>query len=197
MKKILKKIPFPLLPVLFGCAIALLGLVLMIAPQTSLNTVCFAGGIVVLLKALSKLSDCIKGFENGTPTTDIISLVATTCVGIVLMVHPKPLLSLFPIFVGICTLIFGIVSFFTRGRRSLIGKITSAITIILAIVVINSPMVFAEAATSISGIALFVIGVVLVASKFYAEKKLKEWNIEISTEPDDGYKEVEFTDVDE
>ncbi len=197
MKKLLNKIPFPVLPVLFGCVVALLGLVLIIAPKTSLNTVCFAGGIVVLLKALSKLSDCIKGFKNGTPTTDIISLVATTCVGIVLMVHPKPLLSIFPVIVGICTLIYGIVTFFTKGRGSLLGKITSVITIILAVVVINSPMILAEAATTVSGIALFVIGVFMVASKFYAQKKLKEWDIEINTDPDDGYKEVEFRDVQE
>ncbi len=196
MKDLLKKIPFPLLPVLFGCAVALLGLVLMIAPETSLNTVCFAGGIVVLLKAAGKLPDCVKGLKNGTPrTTDLVSFVATVCVGIVLMVHPKPLLSVFPVIVGICTLIYGIVSFFTKGRGSLWGKIVAVITIILAIVVINSPMVLAEAATSISGIALFVIGVFMVISKFYAQKKLKEWDIEIN--PDDGYKEVEFTDVDE
>lgn len=198
MKKLLNKIPFPVLPVLFGAIIAILGFVLMIAPETSLNTVCFAGGIVVIVKALSKLFDYIKGLKNDTPrSTDLVSFVMTVCVGIVLMVHPKPLLSIFPVIVGICTLIYGIVSFFTKGRGSLLGKITSVITIILAIVVINSPMVLAEAATSISGIALFVIGVFMVASKFYAQKKLKEWDIEINTDPDDGYKEVEFRDVEE
>lgn len=198
MKKLLNKIPFPVLPVLFGAIIAILGLVLMIAPETSLNTVCFAGGIVVIVKALSKLFDYIKGLKSDTPrSTDLVSFVVTVCVGIVLMVHPKPLISIFPVIVGICTLIYGIVSFFTKGRGSLLGKITSVITIILAIVVINSPMVLAEAATSISGIALFVIGVFMVASKFYAQKKLKEWDIEINTDPDDGYKEVEFRDVEE
>ncbi len=198
MKKLLNKIPFPVLPVLFGTVIALLGLVLMIAPNTSLNTVCFAGGIVVLFKASGKLIDYIKGLKSDTPrSTDLVSFVVTVCVGIVLMVHPKPLLSIFPVIVGICTLIYGIVSFFTKGRGSLLGKITSVITIILAIVVINSPMILAEAATTVSGIALFVIGVFMVASKFYAQKKLKEWDIEINTAPDDGYKEVEFRDVDE
>lgn len=198
MKDFLKKIPFPLMPVLFGCAVALLGLVLMIAPETSLNTVCFAGGIVVIVKALSKLFDYIKGLKSDTPrSTDLVSFVVTVCVGIVLMVHPKPLLSIFPVIVGICTLIYGIVSFFTKGRGSLLGKITSVITIILAVVVINSPMILAEAATTVSGIALFVIGVFMVASKFYAQKKLKEWDIEINTDPDDGYKEVEFRDVEE
>ncbi len=198
MKKLLNKISFPVLPVLFGAIIAILGLVLMIAPETSLNTVCFAGGIVVIVKALSKLFDYIKGLKSDTPrSTDLVSFVVTVCVGIVLMVHPKPLLSIFPVIVGICILIYGIVSFFTKGRGSLLGKITSVITIILAIVVINSPMVLAEAATSISGIALFVIGVFMVASKFYAQKKLKEWDIEINTDPDDGYKEVEFRDVEE
>lgn len=198
MKKLLNKIPFPVLPVLFGAIIAILGFVLMIAPETSLNTVCYAGGIVVIVKALSKLFDYIKGLKSDTPrSTDLVSFVVTVCVGIVLMVHPKPLLSIFPVIVGICTLIYGIVSFFTKGRGSLLGKITSVITIILAIVVINSPMVLAEAATSVSGIALFVIGVFMVASKFYAQKKLKEWDIEINTDPDDGYKEVEFRDVEE
>ena len=198
MKEFLKKIPFPLLPVLFGCVIALLGLVLIIAPKTSLNTVCFAGGIAVLFKALGKLPTCIKDYKNGTPrATDLVSLVLTVCVGILLMVHPKPLLSVFPVLVGICTLIYGIVSFFTKGRGSLWGKIAAVITIILAVVVINSPMILAEAATTVSGIALFVIGVFMVASKFYAQKKLKEWDIEITPDPDDGYKEVEFRDVDE
>ncbi len=196
MKKLLKKIPFPVLPVLFGVIIALLGLVLMIAPNTSLNTVCFAGGIAVLLKALSKLIDYIKGLKNNAPrTTDLVSFAVAVCIGIVLMVHPEPLLSIFPVIVGIITLICGIIAFFSKGRGTLWGKIVAAIIVVLAIVVINSPMILAEAATSISGIALFVIGVFMVAAKFYATKKLKEWDIEINADPDDGYKEVEFRDV--
>lgn len=198
MKKLLKKIPFPILPVLVGIIIAILGLVLMIAPDTSLNTVCFIGGVAVLLKASSKLIDYIKGLKNNEPrTTDLVSFVLAVCIGIVLMVHPQPLLSIFPVVIGIITLICGIVAFFSKGRSTIWGKIVAAIIVVLAIVVINSPMILAEAATSVSGIALFVIGVFMVAVKFFAQKKLKEWDIEITTTPNDGYKEVEFRDVDE
>lgn len=201
MKKLLKKIPFPVLPVLFGTIIAILGLILMIAPDTSLNTVCFIGGIAVLLKALGKLFDYIKGLKNNaTRTTDLVSFVVSVCIGIVLMVHPDPLLSVFPVIIGIITLICGVIAFFSKGRSTLWGKIVAAIIVVLAIVVINSPMILAEAATSISGIALFVIGVFMIAVKFFAQKKLKEWDIEINPDdfkPDYGYKEVEFRDVDE
>ncbi len=196
MKELLNKIPFPLIPVLTGCAVALVGLVLIIAPQTSLNIVCFCGGIVVALRSAGKLYDYLKSHKANEPRpTDLISFAVTLCIAVVLMVHPKPLLSVFPIIVGICVLIYGIVSFFTKGKLSLWSKIVSVITVVIGLVVINSPMILAEAAITISGIALFVTGIFMVAARFYAQKRLKEWDIQIN--PDDGYQEVEFTDVDE
>lgn len=196
MKDFLKKIPVPLLPVIWGVTVALMGLVLIIAPNTSLNVVCFCGGVVVALKAAEKLYDYLKSLKANQPrTNDLISFAVTLCIAVVLMVHPRPLLSVFPVIVGVCVLIYGIISFFTKGRTSLLGKIASAITVVIGLVVINSPMLLAEAATRISGVALLVAGVFAVASNFYAVRKLKEWDIQIT--PDDGYKEVEFTDVDE
>lgn len=196
MKKFIKKIPPHILPVIFGGVIAVAGLVLIIAPANSLNIVCFAGGVAVLVKAAAKLVEyIISAKDNSARSSDLFSFAVTAGIGVVLMVHPQSLLAIFPIIVGIGTLIYGIICFFTKGRLSLWNKIVAAVIAIIGIIVINSPMFFAEAATAASGVAIFAVGVFIIASRFYAAKILKESDIE--TTDSDGYTEVDFTDVDE
>ncbi len=87
-------------------------------------------------------------------------------------------------------MIYGISSLI--GRGSLISKIFSVISIIIGVAIIGAPFKLAEAVTAITGAALIITGI-LAITKYSSIK-----NIRKALQPkDDGYKEVEFTDVDE
>ncbi len=87
-------------------------------------------------------------------------------------------------------MIYGISSLV--GRGSLIAKIFSVISIIIGATIIGAPFKLAEAVTSITGAALIIVGI-LAITKYGSIKSIRN-----AIQPkDDGYKEVEFTDVDD
>ncbi len=123
--------------------------------------------------------------------TDLISAVFTLIGALILILHPERLLSIIPVIIGLVILIYGISSLVGKSF-SLISKTIAVFTIIVGAGIIGAPFKFAEAVTSITGVALIVVGV-LAISKYKSIKDIRK----ALTSESDGYKEVEFTDVDE
>ena len=180
----------------FGIGLLAVGLLLLLLPGSSLKTFCFLIGVALAVKWIIGLIDYIEKKEIHRATTgDLVSTILTFFAAFIFMVHPVKLLSVIPVVVGIGVVIYGIVSILKLGK-SIVSKIIGAVTIVVGIAIISSPFAFAEALTSILGIALIIVGIVVIINS----KKLKLLKDNITEEinkDENGYTEVEFTDVDE
>lgn len=191
MNKIKFQFPDKTIPVITGAIIAVVGLILLIKPATSLVTVCYILGIAAAIKGIIKIIESKKS-DN---TTAMISGIATLVLAFVLFLHPKFLLSIFPVVIGLGVLGYGIFSLLSRKAKSLFSKIIPITAVIIGISLIIVPFKFAKAITAVTGLALLIIGILLILSEFVFNKYTDKNNIpKIS---DDGYKEVDFRDVED
>ncbi len=173
---------------IFGIGMVLLGLILVILPGSSLTAVCTFLGIGVAIKGGLKLFSYLKAKQIETENNiDLISAIVTLLGAFVLISHPRKLLSIIPVLIGIGVLIYGTTFFFKAS--GLFSKVTSVITAIVGLGIIGSPFAFAEAVTSILGIALIIVGVIVTI------KSKNTITLKIEGKDDDGYTEVDFTDV--
>ena len=174
-----------------GAIIIAVGLLLLIKPATSLVTVCYILGIGAAVKGILKIIESKKSDNTGS----MISGISTLVLALVLFLHPRFLLSIFPVIIGLCILGYGIFSLLSRKSPGIFSKIIPVVAIITGITVIVVPFKFAEALTSVTGFALLIIGILLIISDFVSNKYSDKHNIpKIS---DDGYEEVEFRDVED
>ena len=125
----------------------------------------------------------------------MVSGVATLVLAFVLFLHPQFLLSIFPVIIGIGILTYGIISLLSHKAKGIIPKIIPAVAVIVGIAVIVVPFKFAETITAVTGLALVIIGILLAISDFIFKKYID--TTDILKIPDDGYKEVEFRDVED
>lgn len=177
--------------IITGAIIAIVGLILLIKPATSLVTVCYILGVAAAIKGILKIIESKKSDD----TTAMISGIATLVLAFVLFLHPKFLLSIFPVIIGLGILGYGIFSVLSHKSKGVFSKIVPTIAVIIGIAVIIVPFKFVKAVTAVTGLALLIIGILLILSEFVFKKYIDIDNIpKIS---DDGYKEVEFRDVED
>ncbi len=177
--------------IITGAIIAVVGLILLIKPGTSLVTVCYILGIAAAIKGILKILESKKTDNTGA----MVSGVATIVLAFILFLHPQFLLSIFPIIIGIGILGYGIISLLSHKAKGFVPKIIAVITVIVGITVIVVPFKFAETITAVTGLALVIIGIIIIAAEFIFKKYIDK--TDIPELPDDGYKEVEFRDVEE
>ena len=177
--------------IITGAVIAIVGLILLLKPGTSLVTVCYILGVASAIKGVVKIIESKKSNNTGA----MVSGVATLVLAFVLFLHPQFLLSIFPVIIGIGILGYGIISLLSHKAKGIIPKIIPVVTVIIGISVIVVPFKFAQTITAVTGLALVIIGIIIAISEFIFKKYLK--TTDIPELPDDGYKEVEFRDVEE
>lgn len=174
----------------FGIGLIILGAILVFLPGSSLTTVCTILGIGVAVKGGIKFFTYLKAKQvEAENNADLISAVLILLGASTLIAHPRKLISIIPVLIGVGILVYGITSFFKAG--SLFSKIGAAVTAIIGIAIIGSPFAFAEVITSVLGVALIVVGIIVAIN---AKNTV---TLKIEGNSDDGYTEVEFTDVDE
>ena len=177
--------------IITGAVIAIVGLILLLKPGTSLVTVCYILGVASAIKGVVKIIESKKSNNTGA----MVSGVATLVLAFVLFLHPEFLLSIFPVIIGIGILGYGIISLLSHKAKGIVPKIIPAVSVIVGIAVIVVPFKFAETITAVTGLALVIIGILLAISDFIFKKYID--TTDIPKIPDDGYKEVEFRDVEE
>lgn len=177
--------------IITGAVIAIVGIILLIKPGTSLVTVCYILGVAAAIKGIVKIIDSKKSDDTGA----MISGVATLVLSFVLFLHPQFLLSIFPVIIGVGILGYGIISLLWNKAKGFIPKIFSAVAVIVGIAVIVVPFKFAETITAVTGLALVIIGIIVIAAEFILKKYIDTTDIPVL--PDDGYKEVDFRDVED
>lgn len=180
MKK--RKLPLPVIRFITNFIIALSGLILLIFPKNSLVTVCYILGVTMLIKGVSKLL-------SGSVATGI----PTVILAVILFLHPKILLSVFPFIIGIIVLGYSIFSL--KNKKKLVSKISAIFMIICGIAIIIAPFKFATAITSITGAVLLVLGLVLIISQITAKREKKDQKDIVETEIIDVEDAPEIIDV--
>ena len=191
MEKIKKFLSGEALQIIIAVVIIATGVFLLAKPGTSLVTICYILGVTSLIKGVTALLKTKFQSDNKTVAASGVGFIVA---GVVLFLHPKFLLSIIPVIIGVCILGYGIFSFVTNRKKGLMGKILSAVSVIIGITVIITPFKFAEAVTAIIGIALIAVGVLIILAEVNARKQIR---IQIPDNDSNGYQEVDFTDVED
>ena len=173
-----------------GVLLSVIGVALLLFPGESLTTACavIGAGVLVLsvIRFVKYFNDKRENKESfGTLFAGILFLI----VAFILLMHPKFLLSVFPFFIGLAVVCYGVASFF--GRPGLFGKIFAVITVILGASLIINPF---QGATKITAMVGFVIAAVGIA-KVISEIMNKKATLISDGTDENGYREVEFKDV--
>ena len=195
MKDIIKKLKNKLtdrgMGLAVGALLAVMGVALLLFPGESLTTACAVLGAGVLVLSVIRF---VKYFNdkkiNKETSKTLFSGILFLIIAFVLLMHPKFLISVFPFLIGLGVVCYGIASFF--GKPGLFGKIFAVITVIMGVSLIINPFHGATKITSMVGFVIAVVGVAKVISEIMNKDKplLSDGTDE------DGYREVEFKDVD-
>ena len=195
MKDIIKKIKNKLtdrgIGLAVGALLAVMGIALLLFPGESLTTACAVMGVGVLVLSVIRF---VKYFndkkEDKETSKTLFSGILFLIIAFVLLMHPKFLLSVFPFLIGLAVVCYGVASFF--GKPGVFGKIFAVITVVLGASLIINPFNGATKITSMVGFVIAVVGIAKVISEIMNKDKplLSDGTDE------DGYKEVEFKDVD-
>lgn len=193
MKKFKKIISEKYFQIILGAVFALVGLFVLIFPDSSLITVCTVLGVGALILGVMRIVRYIGDKKENTQSpVDVISGASLLVASLVLLLHPKFLLSVLPFFMGISILIYGISSFFSPRGLNLFSKIISVAVIIFGGSLMLNPFKGATTITSIVGFGLLVFGIIKIVSEILYAKTTPANLDDIDG---DGYIEVDFKDV--
>ena len=177
-------------------AFIIVGLVLLVLPGITIKTVCLVLGIITLTKGIIKLIGYIKKSEaNQGKTRELIGVIFTFAIAFVLVIHPERLLSIIPVLLGFGLFVYGIINIL-KANKTTLQTITSAIMMVTGLTIVAAPFAFAEALTAILGIALIILGVILIINNNKIIRLKSDIETELRTD-ENGYTEIDFKDVDE
>lgn len=177
-------------------AFIIVGLVLLVLPGITIKTVCLVLGIITLTKGIIKLIGYIKKSEaNQGKTRELIGVIFTFAIAFVLVIHPERLLSIIPVLLGFGLFVYGIINIL-KANKTTLQTITSAIMMVTGLTIVAAPFAFAEALTAILGIALIILGVILIINNNKIIRLKSDIETELRTD-ENGYTEIDFKDVNE
>jgi uncharacterized membrane protein HdeD (DUF308 family) len=192
MKKLKRKLPDNIFNVIIGGAFAIVGLFVLLFPDTSLMTVCYVLGTACLIGGIIRSVRYVKDKKESTPNIiDIISGIVLLAVAFMLLLHPKFLMSVLPFIIGISVVIYGVSTFFS-GKGGLFSKIFAGIIAIYGVSLVLNPFKGATSITSMVGFGLLVFGIVKIVSEIVFNKNKPQLPEDIDG---DGYIEVDFKDI--
>ena len=164
-----------------GILLIILGVVLVIWPDTSLSTFCALAGVVLAIMGLVKLVFYLANVGGIRRWVDIPVGIVQFLLGASLVIWPTFFINLFQIVVGIVVvygsllLIIRAVQLRTMGGPLFVSSVVFGIlTLILGVIIIMNPAQFASIMVQLEGVALIVEGIALVAVMHTAKKKVNE-----------------------
>lgn len=161
-----------------GILLILLGLAMIIWPDTALTILCYVtGGVLIVLgiiKGIIFFSN--KGSDKVIP--EILIGVTEIIFGVILIVMPWFFIEFFQIITGI-VLIYGSILMFIQAYRLnaakdksyVVSLVLALITLVLAILILIDPQFFAQARTVIHGVSLIIEGFSMIIALRKAIKK--------------------------
>lgn len=171
-----------------------LGIVLTVFPELSLKALCVTAGAAALVFGIVKTVAYLTNKSDYSASLDLTVGAVFTGFGILLLFHPKFLLSVIPFLIGVAIAVSGLVSF---KKAKLTGKSASkllaVLTVISGVIIIFNSFKATVAITRLIGIALSVCAVELFSETYNTAKKRREGKLK----DENGYIEVKYKDVDE
>lgn len=206
MREFLKSIKTNILGSAVLCII--LGIVLMVYPDTSLTLVCQAVGVIVLVTGIGFIISHIRGgLFSLFYKLDLILGLLFLILGVYILMNPWGLLSIIPIVFGVLLIYHGISDLGQamelrkyEADRWWISIIIAAITIVLGVVIMSNPFGTIDVLMRIIGACLVYDGLsnLLIVGKFSRSiRRFKKFEEEAATDlfDEDGAIEGEYKEL--
>lgn len=181
---------------LFATSVLLLvlGIVLVIIPELSLKALCVTAGVAALVFGIVKIIAYITSKSDYSASLDLTVGAVFTGAGVLLLFHPKFLLSIIPFLIGVAIAASGLISLKkASGKGNTAAKIIAVLTLIAGLIIIFNSFKATVAITRLIGLALMICAVELFSETFNTAVKRREGKLK----DENGYIEVNYKDVDE
>ena len=162
-------------------AFLLLGILLLVMPQTSLLWICYAFGAVVLLTGIVCLFQytSLRGSGFLAPFL-LVSGVATAALGLFTLFQPEVVASYLPVVFGIFILIDGITRVGAaldlakrHGDKWWLMLLLSLLSVVLGVLLLTNPFGAAVSVVMLCGILLIVEGALSLFCALYTAMELR------------------------
>ncbi len=158
-----------------------LGLVLLLWPQISMNIICYVLGAAAVALGAIKLWRYFTAGGLELIFLDMSTGVVSLLIGLVLLIKPELLLGLIPIILGVLIAVDGTARIRTTLDLRSVGYanwvielILALVTVVLGVLLIINPMFSLNLATAFIGAALCVDGIINLWDIFYISRQLKK-----------------------
>ena len=166
--------------IVFSILLAILGLVMIINPGTTLDVMCKIFAVIIILKGLFLVVMNFKDSNVYLPFEPLVPGIISIIIGIVLFMNPDYFETVTALLVGIWIILESIndVSISWKLRKTdapwLITFCLSVISLLAGIILLFNPHESAEVLLMWSGIILFINSLISVIDKFIFKKYVKE-----------------------
>lgn len=166
---------------LLSIAYIIIGMMLLIMPQTSLLWICYAFGAVVLVTGIVCLIQYarIRGIGFTAPFM-LVGGVITAGLGIFTLAKPQVVASFLPIVFGIFILVDGLSRVGTaidlakrKGQKWWMLLLLSVVSVVLGVLLVLHPFDAAVSVVMVCGILLIVEGALNLGCVLYAAMELR------------------------
>ena len=166
---------------LLSIAYIVIGMMLLVMPQTSLLWICYAFGAVVLITGIVCLVQYARIRGTGfTAPFMLVGGVITACIGVFTLVRPQVVTSFLPIVFGIFIVVDGLSRIGTaidlakrKGQKWWLLLLLSLVSVALGVVLVLHPFDAAIGVTMLCGILLIVEGALNLGCVLYAAMELR------------------------
>ena len=157
---------------LLSIAYIVIGMMLLVMPQTSLLWICYAFGAVVLITGIVCLVQYARIRGTGfTAPFMLVGGVITACIGVFTLARPQVVASFLPVVFGIFIVVDGLSRIGTaidlakrKGQKWWLLLLLSLVSVALGVVLVLHPFDAAIGVTMLCGILLIVEGALNLAA---------------------------------
>lgn len=178
--KYLKKVK---IAYLIACVLFMLvGLLLCFFPKFSLVAICYIVGAVSVAFGIVKIFAYFSEDKyNIAFQFDLALGIFSIIIGLIILCHPKWIMSVFPVIIGILTLVESLFSFQTSidAKRFGFAKwfvllISSLLSAAFGIILIFNPFESSLVITAFYGVSIFLTGLEKMIITIYTTQKIKK-----------------------
>jgi uncharacterized membrane protein HdeD (DUF308 family) len=161
----------------------IIGLLLMLFPDSIAKSICYAIAVVIIVIGIIKIiSFLMKDAQEGFARTGLVSGILFIIAGIFVIIRAKVIISIIPFVLGILILFSGISKLqnalqlrnYTRDNNDAM-LVAAAVNIILGIILAFNPFRAAKFMLVILGICMVLTGLSDIIGGIYSYKKVKEY----------------------
>lgn len=169
--------------ILMGLLFVLVGMVLILNPESVARTICFTvGSIIMIVGIIDIIVYFLTDFKNNMQQNKLVLGILLLVVGIFFIAGYKIIVSIIPLVMGILILFNGVMKLQTalnaakmksNGWGYLLG--IAIVVIILGAVIIFNPFGTAAMVLRVAGVCLVFSGVMDIINMVYMSRKMSDY----------------------